>query len=392
MLGQGEWGIVLGVWVLAGLLHVSYLAHWVFPLGNHIKSYTLLDGEPIDPQKATILVCLHNEIVNLPRLQRALDAQKPTGCRLLLVDDRSTDGTQEALQHWTAHNPQVQVLRVDTTPDGWAPKKWAIRAGLGQTGTPYVLLTDADCVMAPDWAATLTRTLELQTGTAAVLGFGAYTAASAPPLHALVQYDTAYTWIQYAGEAANGRPYMGVGRNIAINMGYLDVESLYSNCHSVLSGDDDFLIQHLAQSGKVALLPPQVTPTFSAPPASLSSWFQQKTRHASAGSAYPSRVLRRLALFHGTHLVATLGALLLSCWYGPIAWVALGTYLARHVLLASLAQYLLQGVSEARKLIIFPLTEFLYWGYLLVAVPRSWLGNMAWQTREHPQHRAKTPT
>ncbi len=76
---------------------------------------------------------------------------------VLVVDDQSTDGTadiaREAAQAHSGHT--VEILPGDPLPKGWTGKLWAVHQGLSmaQARTPdakYILLADADIMLAPD--------------------------------------------------------------------------------------------------------------------------------------------------------------------------------------------------------------------------------------------------
>ena len=50
--------------------------------------------------------------------------------RLVVVDDRSTDGTGEAARAAAAGDPRLVVLRGGARPAGWTGKLWALEQGL----------------------------------------------------------------------------------------------------------------------------------------------------------------------------------------------------------------------------------------------------------------------
>jgi GT2 family glycosyltransferase len=74
---------------------------------------------------------------------------------VVLVDDRSTDGTGAAAARAAAGDPRVRLLRVDALPDGWLGKTHALALGAEQAGGRWLLFTDADVTFAPDALARL---------------------------------------------------------------------------------------------------------------------------------------------------------------------------------------------------------------------------------------------
>lgn len=81
-----------------------------------------------------------------------------TGVRLqiVVVDDRSTDGTGEILDRFAAEcrcsgsQHSVDVLHIDTLPDGWLGKTYAMQRASELAQAPWILFTDADMVFAPE--------------------------------------------------------------------------------------------------------------------------------------------------------------------------------------------------------------------------------------------------
>jgi hopene-associated glycosyltransferase HpnB len=66
---------------------------------------------------------------------------------VLLVDDRSTDGTATAAQR--VRLPRLRIIQGRVPPEGWSGKLWALDQGFRQVKTPLVLLLDADIELQP---------------------------------------------------------------------------------------------------------------------------------------------------------------------------------------------------------------------------------------------------
>jgi hopene-associated glycosyltransferase HpnB len=108
------------------------------------------EDEPEPPPPAAwpavaILVPARNEAASLPRTLPALLAQDYPGARrVIVVDDRSTDGTGDV-----ARSLGAEVVAGKELPEGWVGKVWALRQGAAATTEPLLLLTDADILHAP---------------------------------------------------------------------------------------------------------------------------------------------------------------------------------------------------------------------------------------------------
>lgn len=135
---------------------------WLLTLLDPARAWTLQpigeDGEPARSPAAwptvAIVVPARNEAAVLPETLPSLLAQDyPGRWRIVLVDDRSEDGTAEAAGLAAAQarsGERLDVVRGQALPDGWVGKVWALEQGVRAAGNPdYLLLTDADIRHAP---------------------------------------------------------------------------------------------------------------------------------------------------------------------------------------------------------------------------------------------------
>ena len=83
----------------------------------------------------------------------------PGEFRLVVVDDRSTDGTGDLARAAAAGDPRLVVVQGGARAPGWTGKLWALEQGLRAVpGAPdYLLFTDADIRHGPDSLAMLVR-------------------------------------------------------------------------------------------------------------------------------------------------------------------------------------------------------------------------------------------
>ena len=105
------------------------------------------------------VVPARNEAEMLPATLPALLGQDyPGTLSVIVVDDRSSDGTAEVAAKLGGGRP-LRVIAGTAAPAGWAGKVWAMNTGLAAAGLPpaaaaraepdgYVLFTDADITLA----------------------------------------------------------------------------------------------------------------------------------------------------------------------------------------------------------------------------------------------------
>jgi hopene-associated glycosyltransferase HpnB len=97
-----------------------------------------------------VLVPAHDEALELPGTLPSLVAQDyPGEWRVVVVDDRSRDGTAEVARSLAGE--RVTVVSGRPLPEGWTGKVWALAQGAACAGpAPYLFLTDADIWHAPN--------------------------------------------------------------------------------------------------------------------------------------------------------------------------------------------------------------------------------------------------
>jgi hopene-associated glycosyltransferase HpnB len=76
-------------------------------------------------------------------------------CRIILVDDNSTDGT--AALAGTA--PRLTLISLQSKPADWSGKLWALSQGVAASHAPVLLFTDADIVHDPRHLSSLVAKL-----------------------------------------------------------------------------------------------------------------------------------------------------------------------------------------------------------------------------------------
>jgi hypothetical protein len=100
----------------------------------------------------TVIAAAKDERERVEAAARSLLAQDYTGLHLLVVDDRSTDGTGEILDRLAAEDPRLEVEHVTALPPGWIGKCHALARAAARARTEWLLFTDGDVVLAPDAA------------------------------------------------------------------------------------------------------------------------------------------------------------------------------------------------------------------------------------------------
>jgi len=108
---------------------------------------TLARTDPPDPPswpRVSVIVPARDEADTVgPALESRLRDDYPE-LELIVIDDRSDDGTGAAVDRAVRDDPRVIRLRIDELPKGWLGKTHALEVGLRRATGDWLLFSDAD--------------------------------------------------------------------------------------------------------------------------------------------------------------------------------------------------------------------------------------------------------
>jgi glycosyltransferase involved in cell wall biosynthesis len=351
------------VWLLLAtvLVQFFYVAYYFLPFTNRPPE---LAPDATQAQPVSVIVCAHNELVNLRRLLPLLLKQDyAAGFEIVLVDDRSTDESFIYIQQLAQYYPHVRVVTITQTPQGLAPKKYALTLGIKVARHPRLLFTDADCIPATKhWL--LCMQAGFQRPAEVVLGYSAYTPEPGF-LNKLIRFETLLTGAQYLSFAWRGKPYMGVGRNLAYTQDVFHATRGFASHIRSLSGDDDLLVQDaVAQGKRVTVVADPVAHTLSDPAQTWTNWWRQKRRHMSAGRRYRAADRWRIGTFIAANMLFY--GISLTLLFSRPDWVPLaGLWTLRTVLVSTTYQRLSRRLDDPLPGALLPVLDLVYFFYYL---------------------------
>jgi cellulose synthase/poly-beta-1,6-N-acetylglucosamine synthase-like glycosyltransferase len=271
---------LLLVYLLIFMLALQ-LGFWLL-IADRLHSY--LPVTSTSAVRVSVIVCAHDEESNLRELVPQLLQQEHPAFEVVIVNDRSNDGTYDFLLEASREHAMLRMVHVTTVPDHVNAKKYAVTLGIKAAKYECVLLTDADCRPAgPRWLATMAA--GLGDDTSIVLGYSGYRSLGGW-LNAFIRFETQLTGLLYCGLALAGVPYMGVGRNLLYARSLFLDNKGFDRQRNVTGGDDDLFVNRVAsaENTQVVLSPDALV--ISTPKTSWSGFFRQKVRHLAAGKRY----------------------------------------------------------------------------------------------------------
>lgn len=275
-----------------------------------------------NPKKipVSIIVCAKNEAENVKILVHKLLEQEYPDFELILIDDSSTDETLEIFEAFEKETSKIKLVKVVNNEAFWGNKKFALTLGIKAAKNEYLLFTDADCVpVSNQWLREMTSHFTLKK--TIVLGYGAYEKIKGSFLNKLIRFETLLTAIQYFGWASIGKPYMGVGRNMAYKKEEFFKMNGFINHMKIRSGDDDLFINEASKSENTTLCISQNSFTISKPKTTFKDWFKQKRRHVSTAKHYKGFDRFQLGLFYISQVAFYVLAIVLLIQQFQLIWV-----------------------------------------------------------------------
>ena len=106
--------------------------------------HRLVVAAPLQWPLLSIVIPACNEVANIEASVESLLQQEYPNFELILVDDRSTDGTGEIIDRLALRDRRIRALHVQSLPVGWLGKVHALDRGVTVATGEWFLFTDAD--------------------------------------------------------------------------------------------------------------------------------------------------------------------------------------------------------------------------------------------------------
>jgi glycosyltransferase involved in cell wall biosynthesis len=130
---------------------ISLCALWVAGLGYLIVAIRRLpelrESQAPMPEvwpHVSVVIPACNEAANLESAVATLLQQDYPDLEIILVDDRSSDGTGKIIDRLARDDPRIRAVHIKSLPPGWLGKVHALHRGVEQASGEWLLFTDAD--------------------------------------------------------------------------------------------------------------------------------------------------------------------------------------------------------------------------------------------------------
>lgn len=268
----------------------------------------------------SVVVPAHNEEPVLLATLEALAAQDYAGAfEVIVVDDRSSDGTAQIARDFAARDARFQLVQVAADePDIPAPKKRALQRGFDRARHEILATTDADCRPPRGWIAALAS--RFVPGTGIVQGPKGLSGVRS----VCHRYQECETLALVGAEAAGfglGLPFLASAPSLAYRRAHFEAAGGFKGMEHLPSGDDDMLVHRMRKLPGVHVAYCLDSQACVSTPAA-DTWgevLNQRARWASNGTEYENKAyVAALALIFSYWVFLLFGWAL--CWTSLLTW------------------------------------------------------------------------
>lgn len=277
--------IIISLIILSTLVEMIYYSiTGTSVLRRNRKSQKNTNATSALQPPVSVIICAKNEEENLKNFLPLVLEQDYPEFEVIIVNDGSEDRTISLIRRFQKDYPNLYLTTLPTAVRIVSHKKLAITVGIKAAKHEILLFTDADCrPYSRHWISTMAKNFNEETEF--VLGYGGYY-RNGTFAGLLTAYDSLTIAIQYLGFAAMGKPYMGVGRNMAYRKSTFFRVKGFAGFLNIASGDDDLIVNRFGNSKNTVGEVDLEAKTLSLPQSGLKDWYYQKTRHLSTSGIY----------------------------------------------------------------------------------------------------------
>jgi biofilm PGA synthesis N-glycosyltransferase PgaC len=349
---------------LLGALVLCLAVQLYFSLFVHLK-LARVAVEPVAEASGnplSVIICARNEAENLSQYLPAVLQQNHPNYEVIVVNDRSWDGTADVLEEFAKQYKHLKIVTVAEGGKFIAGKKFAVTMGIKAAVNEWLVFTDADCIPASaSWLMGMQQSEN--ENISIVLGYSPYLRKRGL-LNSLIRFETFFTAVNYLGFALKGMPYMGVGRNMAYRKTLFFKNKGFAAHMHIPSGDDDLFVNaHATASNTTIRINPE-THVWSAPNTSFASYLRQKKRHFGAGKLYKPKhkfILSLQIIFQFLFY----GLFVALLFFKPALYYAAGVFLFSLIIRSFIYPRLLKRLNYADLRWWFPILDILLFIFLV---------------------------
>lgn len=293
---------------------------------------------------------------------------------VIVINAHFSGTDEETLQRLSATYPHLYHTFIPQSTRYISLQKLGIAMGIRASRHEWLVFTDPHChPVSPHWLRSLAR--HFTTETDVVLGYSGFEGGQGWNA-CKVKAQNLFGSMRYLGMALAGRPYMGIGRNLAYRKGLYERHKGFADHLQLQRGEDDLFINEVAHRGNTQVATGPDSIVRQPVPSDKRLWRKEQVqrrlsgRYGSGGGRWLNAADTWTAvLFHLTTIAVFATSLPTGAW--PAAGAAGLLWCVRLAVETTVLQRTAHDVGE-RLCLLSPLLDLLrpywslqtYWHYL----------------------------
>jgi len=244
-----EWMIILHT----AILFIAYMVCLSIAYLAPIRAYRKRSKETPSKETPPISIILYtqNEPERLKVLLSELLSQNYPTYQIVVIDDSPTAKTKELIATYALPESRLYYTFVPKTAHFVSRKKLGLTMGIKAAKYNKLLFTDTTVTINTNlWIYSMAR--HFNQGKEIVLGCCSYHQHNSF-FHRLAAYENLISTSLYASAAILGKPYKGIGSNLAYSKNLFFQNKGFNKLIAFTSGEDDLLINAIATAENTTL-------------------------------------------------------------------------------------------------------------------------------------------
>ncbi len=257
----------------------------------------------------SIVIAARNEEKNITGLINSLKSiDYPfQNFEVIIVDDNSTDDTYICIEKEIIGQSDYSLIKASGKI--FPAKKGALQLGIEKAKYPFIMITDADCIIKPDWLKMFSQKFDADCdfvfGIAPLLNSGGFTGE-------LASFESLKSSMLSFSAAALNFPYSAAARSFGFKKKSFEDVSGYKNTLETLSGDDDLLLREaIKHKMKIGTVTNNNAFVYSEAKENFKEYLGQKSRHTETSLYYSSGRQAALTAWHLINILSLLSVFML---------------------------------------------------------------------------------
>lgn len=303
-------------------------------------------------QPISVVICARNESQNLLRFLPSILEQDYPNFEVVVINDGSTDESEEILSAFEEKYPHLYHSFTPESARYISRKKLSLTLGIKASKHDWLVFTEANCQPVSDqWLRLIARNFTPRTQI--VLGYNGYERGKGWE-HKRIAFDSLFTSLRYLGFALAGKPYMGIGRNLAYRKELFFQQKGYSTHLNLQRGEDDLFVNQIITEDNVRVETDKNSVIRMRPIERYKDWKEEKVSYLGTSSYFrgAQRYLLGLEtcsrlLFYAAFIAAIVFGVLNAHWL--VAGIALLAMLIRYTVQAVVINKTATDMGDNRR-------------------------------------------